>query len=510
MSDNFRMFCPKFRVTPQSPARRSFSGVAAAPLERTPTRLLQATRGARLLLQATVLGGLITLAGCATTKLPKLSPPTPASWRHASPADAPVVDLRGWWHAFHDPRLDALVDTALRDNLNVAAARERLLASRATMRIAHARYLPSLRGKTEDAMDPDASASFFVAGFDATWELPLFGRGTASERQARGDFDASVADLQTVRVSLVGDVVRNWLELRSAMHRKQLLGAIRDARQKQLKLLHVRQHLQLATPSAIAQARVALAHASDAMDEAQQVIDVSSQALATLLGTPQPDPAWLQSGPSPDLGAWQLASTPADLLRTRPEIARAQADVLSAAGDAGIARANMYPSLGIGGSLVLSTNLTANRRTHNNALASAGPIIDVPLFDWGLREAQSHARNHQLKAAVFAYRQAVLEGVAEVENALGTLERQRRAEHRNRVVMKALASERDATAKRVRLGLDSPLDELDSVVASDEADLQGIKAQTARGVAFVSLYKALGGAPLPNDAGKQASTEGWR
>lgn len=510
MSHTVAMFFPKFRVTPEFPTYGRISGVAEGLFERTPTWFFLSARGVRLLLQTSMLGGVITLAGCATTNLPELSPPTPASWRHASPVDAPVVDLRGWWHTFHDPRLDALVDTALRDNLDVAAAHERLLAARITMRSASAPFRPSLLGKTEDAVDPDASASFFVAGFDAAWELPLFGRGIASRRQARGNLDASVADLQTVRVSLVGDVVRSWLELRAATHRKRLLGAIRDARQKQLDLLHVRQRLHLATPSAIAQAEVALADAAAAMDESQQVIDLSSQSLATLLGTNQPDPQWLQNGDIPDLGAWQLVSTPADLLRTRPEIARAQADVLSAAGDAGMARANMYPSLGIGGSVVWSTNLTANRRTRDNAIASAGPIINIPLFDWGLRQAQSHAQNHQLKSAVFAYRQAVLKGVSEVENALGTLERQRQQEHRSQVVMKALAGERDAMTERVRLGLDSPLDELDSVVASDEADLHAVDARTARGLAFVSLYKALGGAPLPDEAGEQATAEDLR
>ncbi len=503
------MLCPKFSVVPKHRARGSFGCVAEAVLHRRPAWIHLPGRGARPLLLAAVIGCASALVGCATP-LPKLSPPTPAAWRHASAADAPVVDLRGWWHVFHDSRLDALVDIALRDNLNVASAHERLLAARATMRSVYAPFLPALRGKTEDAVDPDASASFFVAGFDASWELPLFGRATASRRQAVGNLDASVADLQSVRVSLVGDVVRSWLELRSAMHRRQLLVAIRDARQRQLDLLHVRQKLHLAAPSAVAQAEVALAHSSAAVDESQQVIDVSSQSLATLLGSNRPDPQWLQTGDIPDLGVWQLASTPADLLRTRPEIARARANVLSAAGDAGIAKADMFPRFAIGGSIVWSTNLTANRRTNDNAIASAGPLINIPLFDWGLRQSQSHAKNHELKAAVFAYRQAVLEGLSEVENALGALERQRRQEQRSRVVMKALASERDAMTERVRLGLDNPLDQLDSVVASDEADLQGIQARTARGLAFVSLYKALGGAPMPDDAGKQASAEDWR
>lgn len=504
------MLCPDFSLIP--PRLRLSTGVcvAAGLLERVCAGGSLLARGASRWLPVAVLSGAVTLAGCATTTLPELAPPVPAAWRHVTATGAPTVDLRGWWHALHDDRLDALVDTALRNNLDVAAAQERLLAARASMRAVNAPFLPSLSAKTNDAIDPDASESFFVAGFDALWELPLFGRKTANERQVRGSLDASLADLQTVRVSLVGDVVRTWLEMRSELERKRLLGNIRAARTKQLALLKVRMRLRLDAPSAVAQAEAALARAAAAEDASGQVIDVSSQSLATLLGRNQPDAAWRQDGAAADLGAWQLTSTPADLLRTRPEIARARAAVLSAAGDAGIARADMYPTLGIGGSIVWATTLTTNRKAKENAIASVGPLIDLPLFDWGMRQAQSHAKNHQLKAAVFAYRQAVLEGVAEVENALGELEQQRQQELRNRVVIKALAGERDAAAKRVTLGLDNPLEQLDSVVASDEAQLQGVQVRAARGVAFVSLYKALGGAPLPDGAREKAPSEDWR
>jgi outer membrane protein TolC len=177
-------------------------------------------RGARATL-AGVLAALL-LGGCTGIDMPKLNPPVPAQWRHQADAGAPPADLHGWWRAFHDPALDALVDTALHDNLDVAQAKERLLAARAMARSADVAYRPRLRAKTEDAIDPDASASFFVAGFDATWELNLFGRGTATHRQARGQLDGS-AVTQQVRVTLVAEVVRNWLDCaaqrRSHAHR---------------------------------------------------------------------------------------------------------------------------------------------------------------------------------------------------------------------------------------------------------------------------------------------------
>lgn len=454
-----------------------------------------ARRFARIALA--VSAGLV--AGCTGIVVPKLDAPVPARWAHApTTASAMPVDLRGWWHAFHDPALDALVDTALRDNLQAAGARERLLASRERFRSARVQYLPRLRAKTEDAIDPDASASFFVAGFDATWELSLFGRGTATNRQARGEVDASAADLQRIRVSLVSEVVRDWLELRAASQRETTLDAMRDMRQRLLQQARVRVRLRLAAPQAEAQAEAALAQADAALAEPRGEIDRLTQRLAVLLGRSEPDPAWLKPAPMPTLGDLNIDQAPADLLRTRPEIAHAEAEVLKAAGDAGIARADLLPRLGIGGSLVWSTNLTTHRRTSDNALFSAGPLIDIPLFDWGAREAELRASKHDLKASVYAYRQTVLEGVAEVETSLGQLEQQRQRQAAEQRAHAALARAERASATRVRLHLAAPAEQIDSQLALAQASLALTEATAAHDLAFVSLYKALGGAPLPS------------
>ncbi|WP_082190334.1 TolC family protein [Frateuria defendens] len=444
-----------------------------------------------------VLAAAALLAGCAAD-LPRLDPPAPAAWRHPGGDGAAAPDLRGWWHAFNDPQLDALVDRALAGNLDVAQAREHLLAARALHSHVGANYLPRLRVRTDQAIAPDASASFFLIGFDSVWELGLFGRADSSERLARGELDGAAADLAAVRVSLTGEVVRQWITLRSAQQQVQLLTQVREARQRQLDLLETRQRLQLAPADAVARAQAALADATAALAEPQQAIDGAAERLAVLLGRNAPDPAWLQPGPPPALGDWRLTTTPADLLRTRPEIAQAEARVLRAAGEAGLAHAALYPSLALGGSIMWSNNIASHRRTHTNAIPSFGPLIDIPLFDWGLRVSQSHAKQHELQAAVYAYRQAVLEGVAEVETALGRLERQREVQQQAGLAAAALRRADEAVAQRVALRLASPLDRQDSLLACAQADAARLAADTARDLDYVALFKALGGAPLPN------------
>lgn len=440
----------------------------------------------------------ILLAGCSV-RIPELKPPIPAQWQQArANQTAAPVDLHGWWHAFHDPALDALVDRALAGNLDVAEAVEHLRAARAMLRPARVRYWPGLKASTDQVVDPDASASYLVAGFDSTWEFGLFGRATGSRREAQGQLDASAAGLDAARVTLVAEVVRNWIELRTAQQQERLLQSMADLRARQLDLVTTRARLQLAATTDVDAARAASASAAAAVATPRQAVLAAAQRLAVLVGQNHPDPAWLVPGAQPELGAWQIDGAPADLLRTRPEIARAEANVLTAAGELGIARANRFPQLGLNASMIWATDLNNNRhRTVSNGLATMGPMVNIPLFDWGMRAAAAHAKSHELQAAVLAYRQAVLEGVAEVETSLNALAQQEQREQHQQTALEALQHAGAATATRVKLHLDSPLALADRQLATDQAELELLDTRASRGIAYVALYKALGGAPRP-------------
>ena len=443
----------------------------------------------------------LTLSGCASVAMPSLNVPVPAHWRNAPAPVAgkrPATDLRGWWRAFNDGRLDALVNHALQANLDVAQARERLLAARILYSHADAPFRPSLRARTFDAVDPDASASYISAGFDSTWELGLFGRTRGATRVAGGQMEEAAADLRAVRVSLVAEVVRNWIDLRAAQQREQCLNAVRDIRQRRLGLLETRARLGLTGEQEVSQARAELADADAALSTPRRDADAAAQRLAMLVGRTDPDPDWLAPGPLPELGALTFDNVPADLLRTRPEIAQAEAEVVRVAGELGLARADMYPNIALGASLTWSTDVFTNRRHGTtNAITAVGPLIDIPLFDWGMRAARADSKDHELKAAVLAYRQAVLAGVTEVETALGALEQQRRREDDSVEAWRALTRSAQAQDTRVRLGLSSAIERDQALTARDRAALTVVEAKASRDIAYVALYKALGGAAEP-------------
>jgi outer membrane protein TolC len=186
------------------------------------------------------------------------------------------------------------------------------------------------------------------------------------------------------------------------------------------------------------------------------------------------------------------------LLRTRPEIRRAENEVLKAAGELGIARADRLPRLGLGGSLTYAARVIGHTRLSDaDGIVTFGPVIDIPLFDWGQRHAVADARESDLAASVFAYRQAVLEGVAEAETAMVALEQQRQRRDALSRGLAPLESGVETTATLKRLGLADGFDRLSADGVLLQARLDVAQAEQERNIAFIALYKSLGGAPLP-------------
>ena len=439
------------------------------------------------------------LAGCVSTPLPDLAVALPAQWRQPSgnatlPASSP--ESREWWKVFADPQLDALVDQALAANLDVGQMQARLRAARALHAQANAPLRPNVHFRTSDPIDPDASASFLFAGFESTWELGLFGRSEAIHRLARADLETAQADVRLAQVSVTAEVAREWVELRTAQQREALLVAIRDAHRTQVEKLQQRRTLGLATPQEASQADAVLAQSEAALAEPRIATQIAAQSLAVLLGRSEPNPDWLLAGPAPRLGAWHMTSIPADLLRTRPDIAREEAAVLHAAGELGIARADRYPSISIGGSIVWSTSEIEARPTNTNAIGALGPIIDIPLFDWGMRKAQADAKGDLLQAAALTYRKTVLTAVAEVENVLESLEQQRLREQADAQAWQALDDSARHSRQRRQLGLASGLNVLTADVDRDEAGLQLLDARSARALEYIALGKTLAGVSM--------------
>ncbi|MDE1898451.1 MAG: efflux transporter outer membrane subunit [Xanthomonadaceae bacterium] len=447
------------------------------------------------------------LAGCSVA--PPLPQPRIALPEHfvQAPALGPRPDLAHWWRGFHDPALDALVTRALRENLDLQAAGERLAAARALTPTVTAKYLPQLSLYTNQQPTPGSTASYFQLGFDAVWQLGVFGRAESERRVITGNSGLAAADLAAARAALVAEVVRNYLALRAAQAQAALEAELVATAQRRVALTRVRITQHLAAPETGDAAQAALDAARAEAAAAPAAIAVARQQLAVLLGEVEPGSMLTAVAPLPAPPAATAVLPPADLLRTRPDIQRAEAAVLRAAGELGIARADLYPRLALGWTMTASARTAGGEIGRLRGIPSFGPIINMPLFDWGLRQAQVRANDHALRAAVLGYRQTVLTAVGETEQALAQLAAARERATQSAAAAAALARAAQAAATRARLGLADGLEGDSARTAALRAALVAIQAREAAGVAWRARYKAQGGA-VPVTAPPTAASAG--
>lgn len=446
------------------------------------------------------------LAACVPTSvsLPTLPDKVPEKWR-ASPATSdvalgPAPDLQSWWRAFGDPTLDRLIERALAQNLTVAQAQLRLRGARAMQHRSSTQFEPQVSFHTFAEPDPNGSTSYFEIGFDALWEFGFFGRGLANERIAAADALTAETDVVAARVSIVAEVARSYSDLRSAQTRAAILDEIVGARREKARLAETLLDLRLGTQADVDRARAEVAQATADAGEPQPAILQAQEALSVLLAEDTPDADITAAGQPLQLPALALAQAPADLLRTRPEIRRAELNVLRAAGELGLARADVYPKLAIGGSLTSSTRMVGDVDRPNKAIPAFGPVIDLPIFDWGARHDAIAARDAGLQAAVLAYRQTVLEGVAEVESALAQLDRQQQRTRASQSSLTALEHAAGSASRLREFGLADGSDLAAAGLAAAQARLEQTQATHDLNLAFIALYKSFGGALPPLQA----------
>ncbi|WP_091532444.1 efflux transporter outer membrane subunit [Fontimonas thermophila] len=466
------------------------------------------------------------LAGCALTGEGDrtLQPTLPAQWSVEGSADG-LVDLHPtqaailsrWWQQFADPVLSALIADALDENLDLAAARAQLRAARAQRRLSGAALGPtvdvsasashaSTSGETGSAQ---RSRTLYSTGFDASWEIDLFGGLRQGVEAAQAEAEASLEDLRTVQVSLTAEVALAYVELRTAEQRLALaedsLRVLRDG----YDLARWRREAGLVSELDAAQARTQLEAASAALPSLRNTIAQAQNRLAVLLGrAPGELGTRLAATAQIPLATVAIATgIPADTLRQRPDVRAAERRVVAQVARLGQAQAARYPSLRLSGSIGLEA-LAIGGLGSAPASRSLLAAVTAPIFDAGRIRATIAVEDARLEQARLAYQAAVLTALREVEDALVSLAS--RAERRERLEQ-AVATARETrqlTEQRYASGLVDFLTVLDS--QRTFLDLQDQLAVTTGELASaqIQLYKALGGGWTmtdPTDTAKPAS-----
>lgn len=455
----------------------------------------------------------VALGGCAAVG-PDYSEPqlaVPAGWSAGTGTDAmDAVLLARWWHGFGDPVLDRLVADALAANLDLAQARARLREARARRGVAGAALAPSVdaslsgsRSRSSGQSGSGSTRELYSAGFDASWELDVFGGVRRSVEAAQADLEASVESLSDTRVSLAAEVALNYIDLRTAEQRLAIAEESIAYRGENHQIIRWRQQAGLVSELDLAQATTDLESTRAVLPPLRTAVIEAKNRLAVLLGR---NPGELESlvhadRPIPLAAAEIVAAIPADTLRQRPDVRVAERRLAAQTARLGEAEAARYPSFRLSGSLgleALELDALADRGANTHSLFGG---ITAPVFNAGRIAANIEIQDALVEQARLAYRAAVLAALEEVENALTAVAN---TDARRAKLAEAAAAARTTLAiaeYRYASGLADFLSVLDAqrTQLSLDEQLAGSTGELAR--AQIRLYKALGGGwstePLP-------------
>ncbi|MDQ8951755.1 TolC family protein [Acinetobacter rudis] len=437
------------------------------------------------------------LQGCVSPQKPALPQTVLSYWDAQSSSEGQLIALRSWWKSFHDPALDQLVDEALKHNLDIAQASELLLKARRLNGQLSKQYFPQVTAGVQPVQDAAARENFIHASVDMTWELSLYGESEYRKQIGEAVILSAEAREQAVRIATVASIVESYLRYSYTNQQLELVKQQLALETQLQNLISIRQKAHIATVQEQLDSKLRVARLQAKYSDLTQIQDQSARVLALLTGKNRTDIIAQLGRSSPSIPTIHFKQMPADLLRTRPDIRQAEADVLQAAGEVGLARAALYPRLILSGSLLLSYNVTDNYNyMGGRSTPGFGPVIDIPLWDWGQRRNEKHAKEHELQAALIGYRKTVLAGVSETEEALSALAYQ---DQRIHAFDDAVAQQKGLAQMQLnlkKLGLSSDYDGLAGQTQMLEIESELTESRFNKAIAVVTLYKALGGAPL--------------
>lgn len=327
-----------------------------------------------------------------------------------------------WWLALNDRQLDAIVARVQQGNLTVAQARERLTAAAAIAHSASSDFLPnvglsgSAAGSSSRTRVDDFSRRPAQLNLETGWEIALFGQDKLAQQSADLDGRMAAEDVNAAKLSVVAEAATSYVRLRALQHQRQNADLLWSAKAKARDIAAVRSRSGLATKLEAQSAT----DDSAAMAQQKRVLDNAIadeiQRIAVLQGTAENDAALSAIKPQPVASKAAVTTVPADILRQRPDVRRAEFAVLKAGAEVGIAKSDLYPKLHLSGMIGIGSPVSGSIFG-----VMGGPSLQMPIFDYGKRLDVVEAKKAQLREAVAAYRQAVLVAHGEASSALRAL-----------------------------------------------------------------------------------------
>jgi NodT family efflux transporter outer membrane factor (OMF) lipoprotein len=458
----------------------------------------------------------VSLVCCACTVGPEFQSPRAPVASHWRAKDDPRIATQAatdsaWWKAFKDPTLDQLVDLAYAENLSLQVAGLRIMEARARLAVISGKQFPQVQAAYGSAtaegltryqasgLNLDRNFFDFQLGFDAVWELDFWGKYRRGVQAETASLLATIGDYYNALVSLTAEVARTYATIRTFEVLTEQARANVGLQEGGLQIAEARFRNGATSELDVSQATALLESTRASIPQLEVGAQQARNALCTLLGKSAGSFDALLAGPKmiPEAPTKVAVSVPAEMLRRRPDIRSAELLAAAQCARIGIAKAELYPSFSLFGTIGLQTNTSGSGSgklfSTDSLLYSVGPRIVWPFLNYGRLENAVRVEDARLQQLLVGYRSVVLGAAQEVEDAMvGFLKAQQGLEYERNAVLAAQRSEELAVIQYREGAVD-----YQRVLDAQRSLLQGqnnlARARSSVATNLIALYKALGG-----------------
>ena len=467
----------------------------------------------RWFMALTLGAGLVMLSGCFTVGPDYQKPdvPVPAEWSRELRAGVRALqpdpeDLAYWWNALNDPILTDLIERAVEGNLELDQAKARIREARARRGIAAAELFPWVNGsgsaatrRSSEQAGTGQRSELYALGFDASWEIDVFGGVRRSVEAADAVIEARQANYDDILVTLLGEVGLNYVDLRAFQARLQVTENNLQTQAQTLQLTEWRLEAGLVSQLDVEQATTNLENTRSQLPSLRSGIERAKNRLSLLLGL---NPGALERQlaapePIPAAPSEVAIGLPAELLRRRPDVRGAERELAAQTARIGVATADLYPKFTLPGTIGLESLSTHNLFQAGSRVASIAATFSWAIFHGGAIRQNIEVQDALQEQALAKYEAVILTALEDVENALVNYAE----EQQRRTALSRATEAAQIAAALARNQYASGLSDFQSVLDT-ERSLLSIQEQLVQSDGqvvsnLISLYKALGGGWTP-------------
>lgn len=430
----------------------------------------------------------------------------PDRWDYVSQYSQKLPTEDDWWKTFGDSNLDSLINMAIKENYDLAAALSRIEMAKKTLDVAKSAYFPTIdlsagwtkgqnSGATSHVVTKSAGYDYFSLGASAQWEIDLFGKITQNVKASKAAYNATRAEYDGVMVSLAANVAKAYINLRT--YQRELIVAREHLSQQEkvLAIVEARFKAGIGDKLEVTQSKTVVATTKASIPSLEAMIESSINSLA-LLTARYPDELheWLASPIAPmQIIYGANLGVPADLLRRRPDIMEAEAQLAQYAALVGVAKKDFLPTLSITGNIATQAHEAKNLFGAHSLYWEVNPTLTWTLFDGMARNYKTAEAKAQLEAAIYSYNYTVMNAVVEVDNATTTYKAYIQTYDLMDDAVEQSRESLDLAVDLYKKGLTPFSNVVDAQISYLENQDSQITARRNALTAIVSLYEALGG-----------------